>query len=543
MKPRIPMRKALEDPNLLGHALPGPTWRPWRVLLIALMGESLTDDERVIFRELTGRDHEAGFRCEEFIAIIGRRGGKSRAMAALVAYVTGLCDHPELVLGERGMALIIASDQEQALTCLSYVEAAFMGSPLLRQLIESKTQKQIRLTNKLLIMVRASDYRRVRGVTLLLAIADEAAFWTSTADSANPDSEIIGALRPALATCGGLLCLISSPHAKRGELWNLYKRYYGPAGDPHVLVAKAPSRTMNPSLPESVVRRAIERDAVAAASEYGVEFRSDVANFIDREVVMAAVMPNVREIMPAAGTSYMAFCDPSGGSANSFTIAIGHTRGDVVVIDCVREIPAPFSPEIATAELALVLKSYRVSKVTGDRYAGEWPREAFMRHGISYELAPAPKSTLYLTALPLLNSGRIELVDNRRLIAQICNLERRTARGGRDSVDHPAGSAHHDDLANAALGLVSLCFNVASVGWSAEIWAAVVGDIPPLDRSTEEIERARRVHPASYGPNAPGAVDLGNGGYKAANYWNPSTEAADRAWEEFRRTYGKGGAS
>jgi hypothetical protein len=74
MKPRITMRKALEDPNLLGHALPGDTWRPWRILLIALMGEALTDDERIVFKELTGRDHEAGFRCEEFVAVIGRAG-------------------------------------------------------------------------------------------------------------------------------------------------------------------------------------------------------------------------------------------------------------------------------------------------------------------------------------------------------------------------------------------------------------------------------------------------------------------------------------
>jgi hypothetical protein len=186
--------------------------------------------------------------------------------------------------------------------------------------------------------------------------------------------------------------------------------------------------------------------------------------------------------------------------------------------------------------LAQVLKSYNVSKVVGDRYAGEWPREAFMRHGISYELAPAPKSTLYLTALPLLNSGRLEMPDNARLVAQICNLERRTARGGRDSVDHPAGSAHHDDLANSALGLASLCFNTATVGYGIEVWEAVNGTIPDLDskRSSEEIERARRVHPASYGPNAPGAVDLGHGGYKAANYWNPSTEAQDRAWEKLK---------
>jgi hypothetical protein len=32
-------------------------------------------------------------------------------------------------------------------------------------------------------------------------------------------------------------------------------------------------------------------------------------------------------------------------------------------------------------------------------------------------------------------------------------LERRTARGGRDSIDHPPGA--HDDLANAVAGLCS----------------------------------------------------------------------------------------
>jgi hypothetical protein len=71
----------------LASQAPGDTWRPWRILLIALMGEALTDDERIVFKELTGRDHEAGFRCEEFVAVIGRRGGKSRAMAALALHL------------------------------------------------------------------------------------------------------------------------------------------------------------------------------------------------------------------------------------------------------------------------------------------------------------------------------------------------------------------------------------------------------------------------------------------------------------------------
>ena len=83
MKPRTTLRKALADPQLLGGALAGPSWQAWRVLLIAAMGEELDDEERVLFRELTGREREPGQRVNEFIAVIGRRGGKSRAMAVL----------------------------------------------------------------------------------------------------------------------------------------------------------------------------------------------------------------------------------------------------------------------------------------------------------------------------------------------------------------------------------------------------------------------------------------------------------------------------
>src|SRR5262249_36529845 len=101
-------------------------------------------------------------------------------------------------------------------------------------------------------------------------------------------------------------------------------------------------------------------------------------------------------------------------------------------------------------EFAALLKSYRVHRVTGDRYAGEWPRERLRMHGIEYETSDRPKSDLYRDLLPLLNSGRCELLDNARLIAQLVGLERRTARSGRDSIDHAPGA--HDDLANAAAG-------------------------------------------------------------------------------------------
>jgi hypothetical protein len=53
----------------------------------------------------------------------------------------------------------------------------------------------------------------------------------------------------------------------------------------------------------------------------------------------------------------------------------------------------------------------------------------------------------------LASSRRVDLVDNPKLISQLCALERRTARSGRDSVDHPPGG--NDDLANAVAGVAT----------------------------------------------------------------------------------------
>jgi hypothetical protein len=101
-------------------------------------------------------------------------------------------------------------------------------------------------------------------------------------------------------------------------------------------------------------------------------------------------------------------------------------------------------------EFASLLLAYGITSVTGDRYGGEWPREQFRKHNIAYDVSERSKSEIYRDTLPLLNSQRLELLDHPRLLAQLANLERRTARGGRDSIDHAPGA--HDDVCNAACG-------------------------------------------------------------------------------------------
>ena len=484
---RITLREALNDPALLGHALPGETWLRWRVLMIAAMGETLTADERMVFKELTGRDHEPGQPVEEFVCVKGRRaGGSSATGKALIPYLAGLCDHPSLAPGERGILLCIAADQRQADVILDYAEAAFRGSPILAQLIEARTARELRLTNNITVEVRAADFRRLRGLTFIGCIADEVAFWMNE-ESSNPDTEILNAIRPGLATTSGPLFLISSPYARKGELWRTYRKHYGASGDAAILVAQGSSRTFNSSLPQSVIDRAYERDPIAAAAEYGGEFRKDVEEFIVLEAILACVTPGVFERAREYYKVYHAFCDPSGGSSDSFTLAIGHKdiTTKVMIVDAIREAKSPFSPEQVTAEFVQLLKSYGVSKVIGDKFGGEFPKELFGKHGIRYEQSARPKSDLYLDLLAAINSRRVALLDNTRLISQLVGLERRTARSGRDSIDHAPGAK--DDVVNAVAGLCAAAINkYPNYDSSYRAWQPDFVDedapLPPPDR-------------------------------------------------------------
>jgi hypothetical protein len=98
----------------------------------------------------------------------------------------------------------------------------------------------------------------------------------------------------------------------------------------------------------------------------------------------------------------------------------------------------------------------------GDRYGGEWPAERFREHSIHYRIADKTKSEIYQTALPMLNSTKVELLDNKTLRQQLVGLERRTSRGGRDSIDHRPGG--RDDVANSVAGALIRCVHSEPMG-------------------------------------------------------------------------------
>jgi hypothetical protein len=121
----------------------------------------------------------------------------------------------------------------------------------------------------------------------------------------------------------------------------------------------------------------------------------------------------------------------------------------------VRAWKPPFDPSEVTKECAEALKPYRVRNVTGDNYGGEWPVGEFRKHGVNYEVSEKNRSQLYLELIPVLNSKRCELPDDRRMIEEFRRLERRRGRSGKDSIDHAAYGGS-DDIANSVAGVIGL---------------------------------------------------------------------------------------
>jgi hypothetical protein len=474
-----------EDMEIWGAWFKKPeTWSAWMAYLAALFGLDPTPKEYATYVECTQRVDFPTQPAEESTLIVGRRGGKSFVLALIGAYLACFRNYSEfLAPAERATIPIIGTDRRQCRIIFRYVKS-LLSIPLLKHLIEKENRETLELTNGVTIEIHTSSFRSTRGYACPAILADEVAFWP-TDDAAEPDYAVFDALRPSTAQFETpLLIMASSPYWQKGALFDAFEKHYGHNDSP-VLVWKAPTRKMNSSVRQSFIDAAYERDPASAASEYGAEFRTDIAAFVTRDALLACVSRGVRE-RPALGIKHFAFVDPSGGSSDSMTLAIGHNQNGVAILDFLREIKAPFSPEHVVDEFVSNLRDYRCNAVTGDRYAAQWVQQPFKRRGINYMVSTLNKSEIYLAALPLINSRRCDLLDDKRMIAQFCGLGRRTARGGRDSIDHAPNS--HDDVCNVAAGCI--------VGLQVPVRRAttgmigVGGDITPAN--TEQTSEAYR---------------------------------------------------
>lgn len=445
---------AMDDPVLFQPWFPGATWDPWRTILKGAFALPMTAGEVEFFRTVADRDPPTE-RVRELWIVAGRRAGKDSIASAIGAHAAALfTDSGQLRPGERALVMCLAVDKEQAKVVLNYVRSYFADIPLLQAMVERETAQGFELNNLVDVAISTNSFRAVRGRPVLCAIFDEIAFWRDET-SATPDEEVYRAIKPALATMPNSTIIgISSPYRKNGLLYTKFRDHFGKPGN--VLVIRAPTAALNPTIDPAIIAEALEEDPAAARAEWLAEFRDDISGFLDDGSISDAIDGDrPLELPPRDGLRYHAFVDASAGRHDAFCIGIGHVEGDRIVADVVRGRKPPFDPASVAAEYAALAQQYRIGEVVGDNYAGEWVAQAFRTAGVRYRRCEIAKSGLYLEGLPVFMRGGISIPQEPTLIRELRLLERRTTRSGRDSVDH--GQAGSDDFANVLFGAMWCC--------------------------------------------------------------------------------------
>ena len=438
------------SPNLFGRQFSQPSWDAWRVVLAALFALDMTDDQLALYQQHTGRGQPPTTPSREGWLVVGRRGGKSRIAALVAVFLAAFREYP-LAPGEKGTVMLLASDRRQARVLMRYVCGLLESVPMLTAMVLRRTQETLELSNGIVIEIHTASLTSIRGYTVVAAVCDECAFWRTEDNAANPDVEIVAALRPAMATVPGALLLgISSPYARRGVLWQQYERHYG-RDAASALVWHAPSMTMNPKLDPAIVGAAYESDPTSAEAEYGAKFRDLIGAWTSETALRACVLGQGDDVAPLDHVVYA--CDPATGAGDdSFTAAkagvtVQADGTPLVVLDALFEARPPFRPSAIVDEIAAHIRSDGGHVVHGDGFAKNFVGELFQRAGIRYEIAPLSRSEAYLAFLTLVHSQAVRIPNDPRLLGQLAALQRSPMSGGRERVDHPTGQ--HDDLANA----------------------------------------------------------------------------------------------
>src|SRR3989442_4380825 len=201
--------------------LTGASWAAWRAHWRAVDGLALSDTELEAYRRHAGRQQPPAAPVREVWDVCGRRSGKTRGASARAFYEGIRRDYRALLApGERAVIPVIAADRKQAGQAFGYIARGLARLPEFAPSVARTLKESIELTTGVTIEGHTASDRTVTGDTVVALVADELAFWMNLETGANPDSEILTALRPAMATVpGSLLLAISTPYARRGELY------------------------------------------------------------------------------------------------------------------------------------------------------------------------------------------------------------------------------------------------------------------------------------------------------------------------------------
>ena len=326
MKPAITLSHALTDPGLFGPVFAASSFWTWKVVAKLIDGEPLTEPrDLALFKEATGRsqppNRQTRRALRRLILLCGRRAGKDRFLSAVAVWRAALAAdwRTHISAGEQAVVLLLGADRRQAAILRRYCEG-LLQAPLLAAEVKRRTDDTIEFRNGGALEIGTNDVRLIRGRSAVAVLGSETCYWRTDEHAASSDEEVVGAAEPSLAMCpdGGLLLLGSSVYRKRGYMYRQFRRLHSNDAAEDICWF-APSRTMNPKLPEAIVEAALANDAPKGRAEFLNFWREDVDDFVPIDIVAACTDWGVIERPPRRGIRYTAFADAAGGTGQDFS--------------------------------------------------------------------------------------------------------------------------------------------------------------------------------------------------------------------------------
>jgi hypothetical protein len=446
----------IEHPDLLNDQSLSETQR---TILRSIYGLPLSQTELQIYCAGTGRATYEATEVRETTIIAGRRSGKTSRIAAPAAVYEAFRNHG-LPKGEEAYVVLLAPQISQAKIAFRAIRRYLRDSPILSKRIVSETKDKIKLDNGITICCYPCSYIAVRGVTIVAAICDEMAFWRHEASAANPEQEILDALRPGMANVvRPKLIKISTPFNKQGILYMEFKRREK-SDSP---VWQVSTREMNPSIGAAELERERHRDEQKFRREYMATFSEDTTSLIDPELLDRCIVQGRKRLPRVRDAFYFSAMDPAF-EHDDFALCISHVLPDgTIVLDLLvrwrgtKRIPLGF--EMVLQEIKYYLDEYGIVDAIGDQHCAPVIRQQLLKLGIFYHdfrFGPHTRAEIFGNLKHLLIQGKIELLDNPEMLDQLRSLEERAMDGGRTDVQ-PPGKMRDDLAVVVAMSCSEIC--------------------------------------------------------------------------------------
>ena len=450
--------EAIRDTNIIGDTISPTQEAAIRILYgLPLKGELLELAERCAGKSWTlGKEYgEAAFIC-------GRRSGKSDKLAANVAIYEAFFRDHKLSPGETGVVLLLAQNMRQAKVVKGYIEGKIEKSPVLHRHVVARRAYELELDNGITIAIHPSSFRSIRGLSVVSCICDEIAFWWTEDNYANPDAEVIRAIRPAMATFPyGKLLLVSSPYTMSGVLWDAWQKR---GKDKETLVWHASTVLMNPTVTERFLAKEKERDLENFRREYLAEFTEAISSFLSAESIQQCVIEGRIELLPDRKNFHYIAAIDAAYKGDQFTVCIAHNDNvkEKVVVDHLDGWQGSRKHPLKLPGVMLEIRSladrYGFDRVHGDQFGSEPLKDIFKRYGLSYKertFTSQSKADIYATLRTLITDGRIELLDHKSSLKELRGLELELLPGGAVRIGHSRHGKARDDYADAIALAVS----------------------------------------------------------------------------------------